>query len=92
MKINDIGRVSAYRAYTQLTELRTGNAAGKRRKDEVAFSAEAMELLKSRKGLDETQRMQRIEQLKAEVSAGTYRVDTAQLAEKIAPFVYPYFY
>jgi len=91
MKINEVGRISVYRAYQQQTEQRTGSAAGKRRKDEVAFSAEALELLKARKNMDDPERMKRIEQLKAEVSAGTYRVDTAKLAEKIAPFVYPYF-
>jgi negative regulator of flagellin synthesis FlgM len=87
MKINDIGRISAFRSYQQISDQRTGSAAGKRRKDEVAFSQEAMELLKARKGLDDAQRMKRIEQLKAEVSAGTYYVPDHLLAEKLLPFV-----
>jgi len=87
MKINEVGRISVYRAYQQQTEQRTGSAAGKRRKDEVAFSAEALELLKARKGMDEAERMKRIEQLKAEVSAGTYYVPDHLLVEKLLPFL-----
>lgn len=89
MKINDMQRIGAYHTYHHATEQRTSSASGKRRKDEVAFSAEAMELLKSRK-FDESDRAQRIEQLKQEVSAGTYKVDIGKLADKIAPFVYPF--
>ncbi len=87
MKINDTGRIGAYRTYQQTTEHRTSGQAGTRRKDEVAFSAEALELLQSRKGLDETERAQRIEQLKAEVSAGTYHVPDHLLADKLLPFL-----
>lgn len=87
MKINDTGRVSAFRAYQHLPEQRTGSAAGKRRKDEVAFSAEAMELLQARKDLDAAQRSKRIEELKAQVSAGTYHVPDHLLAEKLLPFL-----
>lgn len=87
MKINDTGRIGAYRTYQYTAEQRSGSTAGKRRKDEVAFSAEALELLQARKGLDETARAQRIERLKAEVSAGTYHVPDHLLAEKLLPFV-----
>jgi len=87
MKINEVGRISVYRAYQQQTEQRTGSAAGKRRKDEVAFSAEALELLKARKNMDDPERMKRIEQLKAEVSAGTYYVPDHLLVEKLLPFL-----
>ncbi|WP_276353582.1 flagellar biosynthesis anti-sigma factor FlgM [Cohnella caldifontis] len=86
MKINDTQRIGAYRTYTQSTEHRASGAESKRRKDEVAFSAEAMELLKAGKG-DETDRSERIEQLKEQVSAGTYRVPDSLLAEKLLPFV-----
>jgi negative regulator of flagellin synthesis FlgM len=87
MKINDTQRIGAYRNFQQTTETRTNSTAGKRRKDEVNFSAEAMELLSARKGADETDRAQRIEQLKDEVSSGTYRVPDHLLAEKMLTFV-----
>jgi len=87
MKINEVGRISVYRAYQQQTEQRTGSAAGKRRQDEVAISAEAMELLKARRSADDPQCMKRIEQLKAEVAAGTYHVPDHLLVEKLLPFL-----
>lgn len=87
MKINDTQRIGAYRTYQQSLEQRTGNVSGGRRKDEVKFSAEAMELLGARKGVKETDRSQRIEQLKHEVTAGTYRVPDHALVEKLLPFV-----
>lgn len=85
MKINDTQRIGAYRTFPQSVEQRAAGAPVKRRKDEVAFSAEAMELLKSRK-VDESDRAQRIEQLKGAVSAGTYRVPDHVLADKLLPF------
>lgn len=88
MKINDTGRIGGtFRTYPLPSEQRTNSASGKRRKDEVAFSAEALELLNSRKGAGETDRAQRIEQLKSEVSSGTYRVPDQLLAERLLPFV-----
>lgn len=88
MKIHETQRIGAYRAYQQSIEQRAGNTVGQRRKDEVKFSAEAMELLSARKGAGETDRAQRIEQLKHEVTTGTYRVPDRALAEKLLPFVY----
>jgi len=87
MKINDTQRIGYYRTYQQSMEQRTGSASGGRRKDEVKFSSEAMELLGARKGADGTDRAERIEQLKSEVTAGTYRVPDHALAEKLLPFV-----
>jgi len=87
MKINDTQRIGTYRTYQQSMEQRVGNSSGQRRKDEVKFSSEAMELLGARKGVDEADRAQRIEQLKSEVTAGTYRVPDYALAEKLLPFV-----
>lgn len=87
MKIHDTQRIVAYRTYQQSLEQRTGNATGQRRKDEVKFSAEAMELLGSRTHIQEADRAERIEQLKESVSAGTYRVPDHVLVEKLLPFV-----
>lgn len=87
MKINDTQRIATYRSYQQTMDQRVGKSAGHRRKDEVNFSAEAMELLSARKGIDQAERAQRIEQLKVEVSSGTYRVPDQLLAESLLPFV-----
>lgn len=86
MKINDTQRIGAYRTYQQQTEARTNQATGKRRKDEVQFSAEAMELLGAQR-TDDPNRAQRIESLKNEVRSGTYTVDAGELAERLLPFV-----
>ncbi|BBI36152.1 hypothetical protein KCTCHS21_55510 [Cohnella abietis] len=88
MKINDSQRISAYRTYQQQSDTRTNQSTGKRRKDEVQFSAEAMELLGAQRA-DEPNRAQRIESLKNEVSAGTYEVDAGKLVEKLLPFFRP---
>ncbi|WP_373230782.1 flagellar biosynthesis anti-sigma factor FlgM [Cohnella sp.] len=88
MKINDSQRIGAYRTYQQNNDARTNQASGKRRKDEVQFSAEAMELLGAQRAITEDpNRAQRIESLKNEVSSGTYTVDAEKLAEKLLPFV-----
>ncbi|MFD0673639.1 flagellar biosynthesis anti-sigma factor FlgM [Cohnella sp. GCM10027633] len=86
MKINDTQRIGAYRTYQQQSEARTSQAEGKKRKDEVQFSPEAMQLLGAQRS-DEPSRAKRIEELKQEVSTGTYNVDAGKLAEKLLPFV-----
>lgn len=86
MKINDTQRIGAYRTYQQQSEARASQTAGKKRKDEVQFSAEAMQLLGAQRS-DEPGRAKRIEELKVEVSSGTYGVDAGKLAEKLLPFV-----
>lgn len=86
MKINDTQRIGAYRTYQQQSDARTNQTAGKRRKDEVQFSAEAMELLGAQRAEDPN-REQRIETLKKEVRSGTYAVDSGKLAERLLPFV-----
>ncbi len=85
MKINDTQRIGAYRTYQQQTDARANQTAGKRRKDEVQFSAEAMELLGAQRSEDPN-RAKRLEELKEEVRTGTYAVDTGKLAEKLLPF------
>ena len=88
MKINETQRIGAYRTYQQQSEARGNQASGKRRKDEVQFSAEAMELLGAQR-TDDPNRAQRIESLKQEVRTGTYKVDAGELAEKLLPFFRP---
>lgn len=86
MKINDTQRIGAYRTYQQQNDTRTSETANKRRKDEVQFSAEAMELLGAQRAEDPN-RAKRIEELKNVVTSGTYSVDAEKLAEKLLPFV-----
>lgn len=86
MKINETQRIGAYRTQQQHSEPRTNQSSVKRRKDEVQFSAEAMELLSANRAEDPG-RAKRIESLKHEVSSGTYKVDAGKLAEKLLPFV-----
>ncbi|MFB9276268.1 flagellar biosynthesis anti-sigma factor FlgM [Cohnella cellulosilytica] len=86
MKINDTQRIGAYRTYQQQSDIRANQASGKRRKDEVQFSAEAMELLGAQRAEDPN-RSKRIESLKNEVATGTYHIDSGKLAEKVLPFV-----
>ncbi|QMV41684.1 flagellar biosynthesis anti-sigma factor FlgM [Cohnella cholangitidis] len=87
MKINDTQRIGAYRTYQQQSDARTNQTAGKRRKDEVQFSAEAMELLNSRQPVADPDRAKRIEQLKNEVATGNYYVEDHLIIEKLLPFL-----
>ncbi|MFC4599670.1 flagellar biosynthesis anti-sigma factor FlgM [Cohnella hongkongensis] len=86
MKINETQRIGAYRTYQQQSDIRANQAAGKRRKDEVQFSAEAMEMLKSRQPVTDPDRTKRIEQLKNEVATGNYYVEDQLIVEKLLPF------
>ncbi|WP_256759121.1 flagellar biosynthesis anti-sigma factor FlgM [Cohnella sp. WQ 127256] len=88
MKINDTQRIGAYRTYQQQSDTRTSQTTGNRRKDEVQFSAEAMELLGAQRSEDPN-RAERIETLKNELSSGTYKVDSGELVEKLLPFFRP---
>jgi negative regulator of flagellin synthesis FlgM len=86
MKINDTQRIGAYRTYQQQSDIRANQVSGKRRKDEVQFSAEAMELLNSRQPVSDPDRTKRIEQLKNEVATGNYYVEDKLIIEKLLPF------
>jgi negative regulator of flagellin synthesis FlgM len=87
MKINETGRVGAINNYQrQIDSQRKDTDYKARRKDEVSISAEAKELLKAQKiGID-PERAERIEELKAQVSAGTYQVEARKLADKLVPY------
>jgi negative regulator of flagellin synthesis FlgM len=87
VKINDTQRIGAYRNYQQQLDTRANQASGKRRKDEVQFSAEAMEMLNSRQSVAEPGRDKRIEQLKNEIATGNYHVEDKLIAEKLLPFL-----
>ncbi|KAA8997989.1 flagellar biosynthesis anti-sigma factor FlgM [Paenibacillus spiritus] len=91
MKINDTGRINAINPYQRNMESQRQEAMKKTtRKDEVTISTEAMKLLEAQNNTKvDTERAARIESLKQQVSAGTYHVDAAKLADKLAPYFKP---
>ncbi|MFD1178879.1 flagellar biosynthesis anti-sigma factor FlgM [Paenibacillus puldeungensis] len=92
MKINETGRVGAINKYQrQVDSLRKDMDSKTRRKDEVSISAEAKELLKAQEGVTDQDRAQRLEDLKTQVSTGTYHVDAGKLAEKLVPYFKSFF-
>ncbi|WP_151733755.1 flagellar biosynthesis anti-sigma factor FlgM [Paenibacillus tengchongensis] len=88
MKINESGRINAINPYQRTAESQKQEQVKKSmRTDEVSISSEAMKLLEAQNsGKTDTDRALRIESLKQQVSAGTYQVDAAKLAEKLAPY------
>jgi negative regulator of flagellin synthesis FlgM len=88
MKINETGRINAINPYQRNAESQRQEQMKKStRKDEVSISTEAMKLLQAQNsGKIDAERSLKIESLKQQVSAGTYQVDAAKLAEKLAPY------
>lgn len=87
MKINETGRVGGVSSYQRNTDMpRHEELKKNRRKDEVSISAEAMEMLQSQDKTTNAERAQKIQDLKARVSAGTYHVDAEKLVEKLIPY------
>lgn len=88
MKINETGRINAVNPYQRSAEAQRQDQMKKStRKDEVSISDEAIKLLQAQNsGKVDTDRSARIESLKQQVSAGTYQIDAAKLADKLAPY------
>jgi negative regulator of flagellin synthesis FlgM len=87
MKINETGWVGAINNYQRQVESQHKDTGSKaRRKDEVSISAEAKELLKAQEVGSNPERAERIEDLKTQVSTGTYHVESHKLADKLAPY------
>ncbi|RCX19085.1 FlgM family anti-sigma-28 factor [Fontibacillus phaseoli] len=87
MKINDTGRIGAINNYQRQIESQHKDSDNKtRRKDEVSISTEGMELLKAQESTQDPARAGRIEELKSQVSSGTYHVDAGKLADKLLPY------
>ncbi|WP_410512613.1 flagellar biosynthesis anti-sigma factor FlgM [Paenibacillus sp. BR2-3] len=88
MKINETGRINAINPYQRNAESQRQEQMKKStRKDEVSISTEAMKLLQAQNsGKIDAERSLKIESLKQQVSSGTYQVDAAKLAEKLAPY------
>lgn len=84
MKINEPNRIGAINPYQRNIESNIQESQKKSpRKDEVSFSAEAMEMLQRSSNTD---RAKRIQELKQQVASGTYKVDAGKIAEKLMPF------
>ncbi|MGG4554832.1 flagellar biosynthesis anti-sigma factor FlgM [Paenibacillus humicus] len=91
MKINETGRVGAINNYQRHIEAQRQESDRKtRRKDEVSISTEAMELLQAQENAKDPARLKRIEELKSQVSSGTYHIDAGKLAEKLVPYFKSY--
>ncbi|QGG58103.1 flagellar biosynthesis anti-sigma factor FlgM [Paenibacillus sp. FSL W8-1187] len=82
MKINDTGRVQPVHTYQKQSEARVSESARTRKTDQVQISEEAKAMLASRQP-ESAERKQRIQELKNEVAAGTYRVDAGKIADKL---------
>ncbi len=85
MKINEIQKLMGVQAYRKDTNQRTSETSGKkaRQTDEVHISQEAFKL----QGTQGTERSKHIQELKQQVSAGTYQVDASKIAEKLLPYL-----
>ncbi|WP_042195525.1 flagellar biosynthesis anti-sigma factor FlgM [Paenibacillus camerounensis] len=88
MKINETGRINPINPYQRSAEAqRLDQVKKSTRKDEVSISDEAIKLLQAQNsGKVDTDRASKIESLKQQVSAGTYQVDAAKLADTLAPY------
>lgn len=80
MKINPINRIDAvYQAYQKNNQPAKAEDAKKVKTDQLELSDEARLQLQKEKDL-------KIEQLKAQIESGTYKVDSEKLAEKLLAF------
>lgn len=87
MKINEPSRIGAINSYQRNVESNQQAESKKsRRKDEVSISPEAMKMLEEQGRTQDVGRLQRIQELKEQVSSGTYQVDSSKLADKLAPY------
>lgn len=87
MKINDTGRIGGVNPYQRNMETQRQEAQKmERRKDEVSISSEAIEMLAAQERGTDPERAKRIQDLKQQVSSGTYHVDAGKIAEKLMPY------
>ncbi|WP_458124303.1 flagellar biosynthesis anti-sigma factor FlgM [Paenibacillus sp. Z3-2] len=86
MKINEPSRIGAINSYQRNVENQQADAKKSRRKDEVSISPEAMKMLEEQSRTQDAGRIQRLQELKEQVSSGTYQVDSSKLADKLLPY------
>lgn len=92
MKINEPSRISGVNPYLKQQE---GKVAGTgkekaKRKDQLEISPEAKELQElqaAAKSKTDSARLAKVEELKQQVSTGTYHVDSGKIAEKLLPYL-----
>lgn len=82
MRIDGPGRIQGLNAYQKASRVEKQDTDMKKKKDEVEISAQAQELLKSG-GTKDTDRQQRIEELREQVQSGRYHVKSEDLAAKL---------
>ncbi|URM33449.1 flagellar biosynthesis anti-sigma factor FlgM [Cytobacillus firmus] len=82
MKINNYGRVGMNPYNKQLEKTEKAQQAGK--KDKIEISSEAQELLKG--DSIEAKRQQTVDDLKAKVQSGEYKIEPKKIAEKMYSF------
>jgi negative regulator of flagellin synthesis FlgM len=89
MKINEGQRIGSVNPYKKTTDVANTGAAEKKNKpkDQVQISSEAMELLGAQGTVRTEEHIQRLNELRESVSAGTYHVDAKKIAEKLFPFI-----
>jgi len=86
MKINETQRLGAVNPYHKNNGQRAVESGGKKKRDDVQISTEAKEMLQSQQGVQSPARLKQIEDLKSQVSTGTYYVDAGKIAEKLLPY------
>jgi len=93
MKINEPSRLSGVNPYLKQQESKPAGIGREKakRKDQLEISPEAKELQElqaaaSRDNADPA-RQAKVEELKQQVSTGTYRVDSGKIAEKLLPYL-----
>lgn len=90
MKINETQRLGAVNPYRNKSDLRAAQTSNKQKRDDVQISSEAMEMLQSQnvENAKSPERQRQIDELKNQVSTGTYHVESGKLAEKLLPYLY----
>ncbi|WP_127532068.1 flagellar biosynthesis anti-sigma factor FlgM [Paenibacillus kobensis] len=87
MKINETQRLGAVNPYNKNNGQRVVESSSKKKRDDVQISTEAKEMLQSQQGVLSPERKKQIEELKNQVSTGTYSVDAGKIAEKLLPYL-----
>lgn len=89
MKINPLTRTGAVNPYNnQDLKAKDSSSPNGKRKDEVQISDEAKQLLVALNEVDRSTASEaKLQQLKQEVSSGTYHVDARTLAERMLPYL-----
>jgi negative regulator of flagellin synthesis FlgM len=90
MKINDTQRLGAVNPYRNKSDHRAAQTNSKQKRDNLQISSEAMEMLQSQnvEGAKSPERQRKLDELKNQVSTGTYHVESGKLAEKLLPYLY----